>query len=87
VYSWPNPAYGGTTFIRFFLKSDANVEISVFDMAGDLVYRTETAGRGGMDNEVSWDVSGVQSGIYFAHVKASGASAEASTVIKIAVVH
>lgn len=86
VYNWPNPVYGQTTYIRFYLNSDARVEISVLDMAGDLVYRTETAGRGGMDHEVPWDVSGVQSGVYFARVKASGGSSEASTVIKIAVV-
>jgi hypothetical protein len=86
VYNWPNPVYTRTTSIRFYLNSDANVEISIFDLAGDLVHRTETAGRGGMDNEVSWDVSGVQSGVYFARVKATGSSSEASTVIKIAVV-
>lgn len=86
VYNWPNPVYARTTYIRFYLNSDANVEISIFDLAGDLVHRTETTGRGGMDNEVPWDVSGVQSGVYFARVKATGSSSEASTVIKIAVV-
>jgi hypothetical protein len=87
AYNWPNPAYSGTTQIRYYLNSDAKVHIKIFDLAGDLVTQFDGPGHGGFDNEVSWDVSGVQSGVYFAHLEANGASSNGSAVIKIAVVH
>ncbi|MBI1806705.1 MAG: hypothetical protein HYR76_06595 [Ignavibacteria bacterium] len=46
----------------------------------------EFAGVGGLDNEVEWDVSDVQSGVYFAHIDARGTGTSGNAVIKIAVV-
>ena len=44
------------------------------------------AAQGGLDNEVDWDVSGVESGVYFAQVEADGQSGSGNAVITIAVV-
>jgi hypothetical protein len=55
-------------------------------MAGELVKEIDTQGQGGMDNEVLWDVSGIQSGVYFAHIEAQGGGEQGSTIIKIAVI-
>jgi hypothetical protein len=63
------------------------VHIKIFDLAGDLVTEFDGPGTGGRDNEVVWDVSGVQTGVYFAHIEASGQAGSGSTVVKIAVVH
>jgi hypothetical protein len=86
VYNWPNPVYDGKTYLRYFVNEDARVDIMIFDLAGDLVHEIHVPAQAGLDAEVAWDVSGVQSGIYFAQVKASNASNEATKVIKIAVV-
>ena len=89
AYNWPNPVgrdHGYRTHIRYYVGEDARVNIRIFDMAGDLVASFGAPGSGGLDNEVEWDVSGIQSGIYFARVEARGTSQTAAAVIKIAVI-
>ncbi len=87
AYNWPNPVYDRTTQIRYYLNEDAQVHIKIYDLAGDLVTEFDAPGWGGRDNETVWDVTGVQSGIYFAHLNATGATTNGTAVIKIAVVH
>ncbi len=89
AYNWPNPvdrSHGFKTHIRYFVSTNATVEIKVFDLAGDLVAEFAGPGQGGLDNEVEWDVSHIQSGVYFAHIDAQGSGGHGSAVIKIAVV-
>jgi hypothetical protein len=90
TYNWPNPvgkADGYLTHIRYYVPSDASVIVRIFDLAGNLVRSFEgLSARGGLDNEVDWDVSSVQSGVYFAQIEASGQSGSGSAVITIAVV-
>ncbi len=89
AYNWPNPvdkAHGFLTHIRYYVASDATVVIKVFDLAGELVAELSGPGQAGIDNEVTWDVSGVQSGVYLAHIDARGTGGSGSAVIKIAVV-
>lgn len=86
AYNWPNPAYGGTTHIRYYVGEDAGITITIVDLAGDLVDRFSRNGVGGVDNEFSWDVSGIQSGIYFARIEARSATRTGTAVVKIAVV-
>jgi hypothetical protein len=86
VYNWPNPVYGKSTQIRYFTSEDANVTITILDLSGMKI--TELSGRGtaGMDNEITWNVSNIQSGVYLARVEARGASKSEAVFIKIAVV-
>jgi hypothetical protein len=86
AYNWPNPVYGGVTNIRYFLGREASVKITIINMAGELVDEIKGTGYAGLDNEVAWDVSKIQSGIYYAHVTATGSAGEQSQIIKIAVV-
>lgn len=86
VYNWPNPVYDNNTHFRFFVGQDALVKITVFDIAGDLVSELATDAVGGIDNEIRWDVSDIESGIYFARVEASGAGNSGNAVIKVAIV-
>ncbi len=89
AYNWPNPVgpeHGFKTHIRYFVRENAKVTITIFDLAGDLVTSFPGPGTGGLDNEIEWNVSNIQSGIYFAHIDAQGTNATGATVIKIAVV-
>ncbi|MHB1049587.1 MAG: T9SS-dependent M6-like inactivated metalloprotease [Bacteroidota bacterium] len=86
AYNWPNPVYNGVTNIRYFLGREATVKITIINMAGELVDEIKGTGHAGLDNEVQWDVSKIQSGIYYAHVTATGSAGEQSQIIKIAVV-
>jgi hypothetical protein len=86
VYNWPNPVYGRSTQIRYYTSEEANITVTILDLSG--VKITELKGRGtaGMDNEISWDVSNIQSGVYLARVEARGTSKSEVAIIKIAVV-
>jgi hypothetical protein len=55
-------------------------------MAGELVDDFSGPGIANLDNEVQWDVSKVQSGVYFAQIRASAGGEEKTAIIKIAVV-
>lgn len=86
VYNWPNPNIENYTFIRYRLNGEAQVSIKVFDLAGDLVKELQGTGSALTDNEVRWDLAGVQSGVYIARVEARGSSKTEVQLIKIAVV-
>jgi hypothetical protein len=86
AYNWPNPVYDGTTHLRYYLGENATVNITVYDFAGDKVTEFAAPGIGGMDNEATWDVHGVQSGVYFARIEATGAGQTGVAIVKVAVV-
>ena len=87
AYNYPNPVYESSTAIRYFVSEDAEVTVRIYDLAGDKVDELNSTGRGGFDNEVIWNVSSIQSGVYLAKIEAKSISGKVeSTVIKIAVV-
>jgi len=86
VYNWPNPNKENFTFIRYRLSESADVRIKIYDLAGDLVKELSGPGVANNDNEVRWDLTGVQSGVYLGRVEASGSGKSDVQVIKIAVV-
>ena len=87
VYNWPNPAYGSSTNIRYFLGNDAGtVQIKIMDLAGELVTTLNGTNYKGFDNEAVWDISKVQSGIYIAVIQLTGGSCNETASIKVAVV-
>ena len=87
AYNYPNPVYEGLTNIRYYVAEDSKINIKIFDLAGDYVAELNDNAQGGMDNETVWDVSNIQSGVYFARIEASSTSGKTEqAVIKIAVV-
>jgi len=87
AYNWPNPVYSGETKIRYYVSENSNVTIKIFDLAGGLVANISTRANGGLDNETPWDVSKIQSGVYYAHLQVNGDSGKsAQKIIKIAVI-
>ncbi|MDZ7401180.1 MAG: FG-GAP-like repeat-containing protein [candidate division KSB1 bacterium] len=86
VYNYPNPTEGNWTIIRYYLREAAEVTIRIYDAAGELVEQLTGPGIGGIENERTWDVTRVQSGIYLARVTAKRANESSMVMIKIAVV-
>lgn len=87
TYNYPNPVSEGSTQIRFFTSVDANITVKIFDAAGELADELTSNAVGGFDQELSWNVSDIQSGIYFARIEAVSASGKKDhKIIKIAVV-
>lgn len=86
-YNYPNPVYGSTTNIRYFVNEDSKINIKIFDISGSLVAELNNTAQGGFDNETVWNVSNIQSGVYLAIIEADGSSGKTETnIIKIAVV-
>jgi hypothetical protein len=87
AYNYPNPVYNGETQIRYYVSENANVQIKIFDLGGGLVADISDHANGGFDNETTWNVNKVQSGVYYAHIQVNGESGKsASKIIKIAVI-
>jgi M6 family metalloprotease-like protein len=85
VYSYPNPAKE-KAIIRYFLGEDAEVNIKIYDLAGDLVEKLDHTGVGGENNEKEWDCSKAASGVYLCRVEAKSSSQEEVVFCKIAVI-
>ena len=87
TYNYPNPVKHGATTIRVFVESAEKVDVLIYDIAGyfkeNLTIDTPLQGE---VNEVIWDVSGVESGMYFANVVATRGTESENTILKIAVV-
>jgi hypothetical protein len=84
VYNYPNPAREQTHF-RFFLRENTRVTIQVFSLTGKKIWEQTVDGRGGTDNEVTWNLADVQSGIYYAVLTPLNRESE-SVRLKVAVV-
>lgn len=87
IYNWPNPVYDSRTYIRYFLNGNASsVEIKILDLSGELITKIKGSSYSNSENEVVWDVSSVQSGIYYGIIEANIDGTTESKIIKIAVV-
>lgn len=87
AYNWPNPVYDGKTYIRYYINGTAGVvSIKILDLSGELVTSLPSKNVSNADNEVVWDVSTVQSGVYYGVIEASVDGTSETRIIKIAVV-
>lgn len=87
TYNWPNPVYGSETNIRYYVAENAEIDIKIFDLAGGLVAELKDNAIGGYDNETIWNVTNIQSGVYYARVEVKSSNGQsASKIIKIAII-
>ena len=87
VYNWPNPVYDNNTYIRYYINGNAGtVTIKILDLSGELVTSLNGTSLSNADNEVIWNVSEVQSGVYYGVIEADIDGSTETRIIKIAVV-
>jgi len=88
TYNYPNPVIDKTTTIRIFVESAEKIDIMIYDIAGFFVEKIniESPTQGEI-NEVIWDVSRIESGLYYANVLATKGNKSKNKILKIAVVH
>ncbi|MEZ4689048.1 MAG: T9SS type A sorting domain-containing protein [Ignavibacteria bacterium] len=83
----PNPVYDNQTFIRYYINGNASTaSVKILDLSGELITTLTATVNSNADNEVKWDVSNVQSGIYYGVVSADIDGSTETEIIKIAVV-
>jgi len=68
TYCYPNPAERSDLTVRVFLEEPADIEVEILDVAGEVVARFEREGDLTV-NEITWNTSGVASGLYIVRVK------------------
>lgn len=87
TYAYPNPSHGEPVRIRVQVESAERVDVTIYDIAGYQVdSMTLTDLQKGLANEISWDISNVEPGIYFARVVVSKGNQTEEKVIKIGVI-
>jgi len=80
AYVYPNPARGDNAKIRFFLESNAEIDIKIFNLAGELVRQYSQPGQAMAENEVVWSLEKIASGVYIIRVEANdGTNAKVKT--------
>jgi M6 family metalloprotease-like protein len=87
VYNYPNPNIDNFTYIRYYLTDNADVNIKIFDLAGDIVDSFKGPGSTGVDQQIKWNVSDIESGVYLCRVEAKSVSKSDVRIIKIMVIH
>ena len=88
TYAYPNPARANYVKLRVFVESADEIVIKIYDLAGlhiidfhlsDLVPHEV--------NEISWDVTNVESGVYFGYLEARKGNEIESEILKIGIIH
>lgn len=84
VYSYPNPAGrdNGKVNFQYYVSSDADVIIRIYDISGHLVEIFENQAQGGRYNHTEWDISGIASGVYVYIVEIQPVSGEKKSIRK-----
>lgn len=89
VYAYPNPAKGDEVYFKFKLMREAQVDIKVFNVAGELIeefseiYDKEEEG---MTQEIKWGIDEIASGVYIWRIKAESSGREDEVIKKMAIV-
>ncbi|MBC8402726.1 MAG: hypothetical protein H8E14_14665 [Candidatus Marinimicrobia bacterium] len=88
TYAYPNPSRTNYVKLRVFVESAEEIVIKIYDLAGlhiidfhlsDLVPHEV--------NEISWDVTNVESGVYFGYLEARKGNEIESEILKIGIIH
>ena len=79
-YVFPNPA-NGSAFVKLNLNRSENIQINVINLVGQVVKSTSANGNVG-ENNIQFDLSGLNSGVYMVSVKAGNNSSTKKIVVQ-----
>ena len=83
-YAYPNPIEKGYTKFRFFVHNSNKVTIKIYDTLGIFINKIESTNLVHNEyNEIYWDASNVESGLYFAELQSD---IKESKLIKLVVI-
>ncbi|MEI6019864.1 MAG: T9SS type A sorting domain-containing protein [Bacteroidota bacterium] len=77
---YPNPA-NGNAFVKLTLSKNENVQISVMNIVGQVVKTTSANGNVG-ENNIQFDLSGLNSGVYMVTVKVGNNNSTKKIVVE-----
>ena len=83
--NYPNP-FNPTTIINYSIGSNASVKISVYDLAGREVAALVNSMQPKGSHSVSFNASGLSSGIYFCKIAVNNGTSEFSKIMKMTLI-
>ena len=87
AYNYPNPITDGSTIFRFYVGSSetTEVQVKIYNAAGYLVVDNLVNSQLIYNefNEIQWDASQVDAGLYFAEIKPNSGSSELVRLVVI----
>jgi len=88
-YCYPNPIRDNSGTIRVETVGAERVEVNLYDLAGYFIktWTKDIFHEGNQITEWIWDVTNIESGVYFAHVSVTGKNGTETNVVKIAIIH
>jgi len=89
AYCYPNPIRNNSGTLRVESVNTEKIEVRLYDLAGYFV-DTFTKDSFTSENQISewdWDVSDVESGVYFANITVNNGEKSETIILKIAVIH
>ncbi len=87
TYVYPNPVYDESVKIRIAVESAERVEVMIYDFAGYFVEKlTLDEVTEGTIHELHWNITDVESGVYFANVTAMSGTKSETEILKIGVI-
>ncbi|MFH1860818.1 MAG: fibronectin type III domain-containing protein, partial [bacterium] len=88
TYSYPNPAKQTNVItFRYYLNADADITLSIYNLAGELIHRIKGRGIGYNDtNELVWDISDVASDIYIWRLEAISGELHDAVIKKLVII-
>lgn len=86
VYTYPNPVKGEVLTFKFVVNYDSEVEIKIYNVAGEMIKEFKTSAHAGLINEIRWNVKDVASGVYLYLFKAKSKAGEKKVIKKFAII-
>ncbi len=81
-FGYPNPATGNSATIHYYVNSPAHVTVTIFDALGDrITAMSQDVSDGNREDEVTWNLNGVASGIYHCRIEAEALSGGQTAVL------
>jgi sugar lactone lactonase YvrE len=70
AYCYPNPVRGNSVSFYYLTNVDAKVNIRIYSILGELVKKIEVPAHGGIESEISCDISNIDTGVYIYVIEA-----------------
>jgi len=87
TFCWPNPVETDECYLRYWVSEDCDITINIFNMAGQFVKSfSQSDPHVNQYNEITWNVADIQSGVYFAIIKAEKGSKSETETEKIMII-
>ncbi|MDD4050461.1 MAG: T9SS type A sorting domain-containing protein [candidate division Zixibacteria bacterium] len=81
-FGYPNPATGNSATIHYYVNAPAHVTVTIYDALGDRITEmSRDVSDGNREDEITWNLNGIASGVYHCRIEAEALSGGQTTVL------